>query len=155
MPHMRNITVQFAVPEDDPSYRLTNLRDDIQETLYDNLGMSGSFSIESLATYTDPTGNRSANFFEEKTREEVKTISALEIIEIEAEENILRDRNDLIVLEEWAKIIASQAYEIEVNSLEYEARQTFDRLLQKGFVLNLNGCTRLSEEGFKAIGWGV
>ena len=33
MPHMRNITVQFAVPVDDPNYRLTDLRDEIQEAL--------------------------------------------------------------------------------------------------------------------------
>jgi hypothetical protein len=41
----RITTVQFAVPADDPAYRLTELRDQLQETLYDQEGYSGSFSI--------------------------------------------------------------------------------------------------------------
>ncbi len=155
MPHMRNITVQFAVPEDEPHFRLTNLRDELQDLLYDREGWAGSFNIESVATYTDPTGDRAAGFFDEDTREEVEPLPAQIILDTEAEENASRDHYDLVVLEGWAKAIASQSYDIEIKSLEDDARQVFDRLLNKGLLFNLSGCARLTAEGFKAIGWGV
>lgn len=41
----RILTVQFAVPDHDPMYRVTGLRDMIQESLYDEQGCAGSFRV--------------------------------------------------------------------------------------------------------------
>ena len=55
------ITVQFAVPDYDPNYRLTTLRDEIQEILYDEHGMNGSFRIVG-AIHRHDNGDESGMF---------------------------------------------------------------------------------------------
>ena len=156
MPHMRNVTVQFAIPEDEPHYRLTDLRNELQDLLYDREGWAGSFQLVDVATYTDPTSDRAAGFFDEETREnDVKPLPVHVILETEAEENALNDRYDLTVLEGWAKGIASQAYDVEIVSLEEDAETVFRRLMNKGLIFNQNGSVRLTTSGFEAIGWGV
>jgi len=41
----RIVAVQFAIPHDDQSFNLSELKDEIQEALFDERGMSGSFII--------------------------------------------------------------------------------------------------------------
>jgi hypothetical protein len=55
-------TVQFAIPADDPAFSLTNLRDQLQETLFDQEGWSGSFQIIGTRDHDDANGECDDHF---------------------------------------------------------------------------------------------
>ena len=153
MPHMRNITVQFAVPEDDPCFSTVELRDHLQAILYDQEGMEGSFQMTCVEEYDDP-GDRTATFFEEQTREVVKRRPAKEVV---AEDQVKRaelTKKDLGVLEEWAKLLAT-GYRMELKELDPDNADIAYRLMREGYMANGRDALSVTPQGFSAIGWGV
>ena len=149
MTKMRLTTVQFAFPYDDPAYRLCELRDTLQEELFEAQGLAGSFRILGTEEMDDSV----EDFFTGADYQpSAIPHNATAIIREETAENNAQHEADLASLERWAHLLGFRDA-VDVKEAPSSTRADMQRLAFRGLTKLDGDNFSITPAGYKAIRW--
>lgn len=145
---MRLITVQFAIPDDDVAALLPNFRDEIQEALYENHGLAGSFNIIGVREidaeargYFEPQDNGLSDA--------VMPFMQADLAKIKAQKTA-----DLAMLLRWAQMQAARGI-LDMKGADQDAVECAYRLSARGFCRMDGSAFVMLAAGYDALGWSA